>query len=147
MLGGFHWLTLLGSRLSWAWRAWRACSDYGWSEAGWHRNYTIGGLHVPATDEVQTPQLDELVRNGIELDRAYAYKCCSPTRSALQSGRHPYHVNALNAAMEISNPADPVSGYAGVPRNMTGMATKLAAAGCELTASVALLPCQNRVHC
>lgn len=108
------------------------CSDYGWSEAGWHRNYTIGGLHVPATDEVQTPQLDELVRNGIELDRAYAYKCCSPTRSALQSGRHPYHVNALNAAMEISNPADPVSGYAGVPRNMTGMATKLAAAGCEL---------------
>jgi hypothetical protein len=38
-------------------------------------------------------------------------------------------VNALNAAMEISNPEDPVSGFAGIPKNMTGMATKLAAAG------------------
>lgn len=78
---------------------------------------------------MQTPALDELVATGIELDRAYAYKCCSPTRSAIQSGRHPYHVNALNAAMEISNPEDPVSGFAGIPRNMTGIATKLAAAG------------------
>ena len=94
-----------------------------------HRNYTIGGLEVPGTAEVQTPALDELVASGIELDRAYAYKCCSPTRSAIQSGRHPYHVNALNAAMEISNPEDPVSGFAGIPRNMTGIATKLAAAG------------------
>jgi hypothetical protein len=37
----------------------------------------------------------------------------------------------LQAAMEISNPDDPVSGFAGIPRNMTGIATKLAAAGCE----------------
>jgi arylsulfatase B len=102
--------------------------DYGWAEAGWHRNYTIAGLKVPPTDEVVTPNMNALVRSGIELDRAYAYKCCSPTRSAFQSGRHPYHVNALNAAMEIHNAADPVSGFAGIPRNMTGVATKLAAA-------------------
>lgn len=55
---------------------------------------------MPATDEVQTPTLDQLVRDGIELDRAYAYKCCSPTRSAFQSGRHPYHVNAMNVSLE-----------------------------------------------
>ena len=103
--------------------------DYGWAEAGWHRNYTIGGLKVAATDEVVTPNMNALVRAGIELDRAYAYKCCSPTRSAFQSGRHPFHVNALNAAMEIHNPDDPISGFAGIPRNMTGVATKLAAAG------------------
>lgn len=103
--------------------------DYGWAEAGWHRNYTIGGIHVPSTKEVQTPTLDSLVRDGMELNRAYVYKCCSPTRSAFQSGRHPYHVNPLNAAMEISNRSDPISGFAGIPRNMTGIATKMAAAG------------------
>ena len=35
--------------------------DFGWADAGWHRpaNYS----------EVKTPHMDELVRNGIELDR------------------------------------------------------------------------------
>ena len=38
-------------------------------------------------------------------------------------------MNPLNAAPEIYNPADPVSGMAAMPRNMTGMAMKMAAAG------------------
>lgn len=29
--------------------------DYGFAEAGWHRNTTIGGVHIPYTDEVVTP--------------------------------------------------------------------------------------------
>ena len=105
--------------------------DFGWAEVGWHRNRTFGDVHVPATDEVRTPRMDKLVlEEGIELTRHYVFKCCSPTRSAVQSGRNPYHVNPLNAAMEIHNEkVDPISGFAGVPRNMTGMATKLAAAG------------------
>jgi len=104
--------------------------DYGWADAGWHRNYTApGGEFLPATPEVATPHLDSLVREGIELDRHYVYKYCSPSRSALQSGRNPYHVNPLNAEPTISNPDDPVSGFQGIPRNMTGLATKLAAAG------------------
>ena len=55
--------------------------------------------------------------------RAYVYKCCSPTRTAIQSGRNPIHVNVMNADMDISNRSDPVSGFAGIPRNMTGMAS------------------------
>ena len=39
------------------------------------------------------------------------------------------HVNPLNAAPEIYNPADPVSGMAAMPRNMTGMAMKMSAGG------------------
>ena len=58
-----------------------------------------------------------------------ADKYCSPTRTAIQSGRNPYHVNPLNAAPEIYNPADPVSGMAAMPRNMTGMAMKMSAGG------------------
>ena len=73
--------------------------------------------------------MDALVAAGIELERHYVYKYCSPTRTSIQSGRNPYHVNPLNAAPSIYNPADPVSGMAAMPRNMTGMAVKMAAAG------------------
>lgn len=76
-----------------------------------------------------TPNMNGLVKEGIEMDRQYVYKYCSPTRTAIQSGRNPYHVNPLNAAPEIYNPADPVSGMAAMPRNMTGMAIKMSAGG------------------
>jgi hypothetical protein len=61
--------------------------------------------------------MDQLVKEGIELDHAYSYKFCSPTRSCLQSGRLPVHVNVLNIGPEEWNPADPVSGFAAIPRN------------------------------
>ena len=64
------------------------------------------------------------------------YKYCSPTRSGIQSGRHPFHVNPINAAPDIYNPADPVSGFAAIPRNMTGIGTKLSAAGYKVSTVV-----------
>ena len=77
----------------------------GWANAGWHRNYTApGGEFVPATAEVATPNMNELVKTGIELNRQYVYKYCSPTRSALQSGRNPYHVNNINPDPTLHNP-------------------------------------------
>ncbi len=60
---------------------------------------------------------------------ADTFKFCSPSRSSLQTGRLPVHVNDLNAAPECSNPADPISGFAGIPVNMTGVAQKLKSAG------------------
>ena len=95
--------------------------DFGWANAGWHR--------PDGYKEVQTPAMNELVQAGIELDQAYSYKFCSPTRSCLQSGRLPVHVNVLNLAPSAFNLADPVSGFAAIPRNMTGMATKLKLGG------------------
>ena len=38
-------------------------------------------------------------------------------------------MNPLNAAPNIANHSDPISGFAAIPRNMTGIATKLSAAG------------------
>lgn len=55
----------------------------------------------------------------------YAYQICSPTRCSLQTGRLPVHVNDGNQVMQTWNPHDLVSGFAGIPRNMTGIATKL----------------------
>lgn len=51
--------------------------DLGWSDVGWH-----GGFG-------KTPNLDRLVRSGIELDRHYVQPVCTPTRTALMSGRYP----------------------------------------------------------
>lgn len=39
------------------------------------------------------------------------------------------HVNTVNAEPECHNPADVVSGYAGIPRNMTTIASLLQARG------------------
>ena len=79
--------------------------------------------------EIKTPTMDALVADGIELDRHYVFKHCSPTRSAIQTGRSPYHVNTASSGADSYNPEDPVSGMQGVPRNMTGIAIKMAAAG------------------
>ena len=95
--------------------------DLGWGNVGWHRE--------TPTPEVKTPKLDQLVKDGIEMNRMYSWHACSPTRSSLQTGRLPIHVNAHNANPEIYNSSSASGTGAGIPRNMTGMAAKLAAAG------------------
>ena len=95
--------------------------DWGWANVGYHRD--------PPTREVDTPNMDSLAKEGLELDQHYSFQFCSPSRSSLISGRLPIHVNDENKQMNMYNPNDPVSGYAGIPRNMTGIAAKLKQAG------------------
>ena len=95
--------------------------DLGHAELGYNRQQK--------TDEVQTPHIDDLVSEGVRLDRHYVHKFCSPTRCAIQSGRAPIHVNVINAPPEVHNPADPVGGYQGIARNMTGIAAVMRGAG------------------
>jgi len=78
---------------------------------------------------VVTPNIDDLVKNGLELDQHYAFKFCSPSRCSLMSGRLPIHVNDVIYNPNIYNPEDKVSGFSGIPRDMTGMAEKLKTAG------------------
>ncbi len=51
--------------------------DLGWSDVGWHDGFG------------KTPVVDKLVREGIELDQHYVQPVCTPTRTALMSGRYP----------------------------------------------------------
>ena len=44
--------------------------DLGWNDIGYHGS------------EISTPNIDRLVREGVELDRFYVYPVCSPTRTA-----------------------------------------------------------------
>ena len=96
--------------------------DWGWANVGYHRE--------TPTREVQTPNFDSLVKDGLELNQNYVFHFCSPSRSSLMTGRLPIHVNDRNNVATY-NPDDPVSGFAGIPRNMTGIAEKLKTAGYE----------------
>lgn len=49
--------------------------DLGWADVGWHGS------------ALKTPQMDKLVAGGVELDRHYVQPVCTPTRTALMSGR------------------------------------------------------------
>ena len=51
--------------------------DYGWGDVGYHGS------------EIRTPNIDRLARRGVELDRHYVCPVCTPTRTALMTGRHP----------------------------------------------------------
>ena len=99
--------------------------DFGWADADWHR--PVGWK------EAATPHMMELLRSGVELDNMYAFKFCAPTRSSIQSGRNPIHVNVQNYQPVVWDSADPnrdkVSGYAGIPTKMTGMSAVLKSAG------------------
>ena len=99
--------------------------DFGHANIGYNRRGEAGD----AAAEVHTPNLDALADAGIVLSHHYTYKYCAPSRAALQTGRLPVHVNMENTGVTVINEADPMSGYAGIPRAMTGIAAKLRAAG------------------
>ena len=99
--------------------------DYGHGNIGYNRRAEAG----TAKAEVHTPNLDGLADSGVILSNHYAYKFCSPSRSALQSGRLPVHVNMENTGVTVMNADDPVSGFAGIPRNMTTIAWRMRDAG------------------
>ena len=96
--------------------------DLGSANAGFSR---VGN----SSREVQTPNLDALAASGAILTRNYVFKYCSPTRTSIQTGRNPIHVNVLNSDVMQHNAADPVGGFEGAPRNVTFIAAKLKSAG------------------
>ena len=95
--------------------------DLGWADVDWHRE--------PNYPEKATPRLDRLRSEGIELDRTYAFKYCAPSRAALLSGRHPVHVTVLNSDPGTRNLASNETGFAGIARSMTSLASLLRRAG------------------
>jgi len=65
--------------------------DLGWNDVGFH-----GG-------DIDTPALDRLAAEGVELHRFYTTPICSPTRAALMTGRDPIK---LGVAYGVISPWD-----------------------------------------
>ncbi len=57
--------------------------DVGWNDVGYHGS------------EIQTPNIDRIAREGVELDQFYAWPTCSPTRASLLTGRPPSRFGIL----------------------------------------------------
>ena len=103
--------------------------DFGHNNIGYHAKTNA------ASAEIKTPVMDALAAEGVTLDRHYVFRFCSPTRSALLTGRNPIHVNVLNSDLAAANVSDPISGFAGIPRNMSTMASRLREAGYRTVAA------------
>ena len=82
--------------------------DFGWANAGWH---------AKEDSNVVTPTLNSLVAEGLEMNRMYVYKYCSPTRSSILSGRLPIHVTQYCNWESVP--------LAGTPKEMTLISDQL----------------------
>lgn len=65
--------------------------DLGWKDVGFHDSV------------IETPNLDRLASQGLELDRFYVQPICSPTRGALMSGKYPF---TLGLQVDVIRPWD-----------------------------------------
>lgn len=59
--------------------------DMGWGDLGCHGN-----------DKLDTPALDTLQSQSVELEHFYVSPVCSPTRASLLTGRHHFRLRVLN---------------------------------------------------
>ena len=58
--------------------------DMGWKDVGYHGS------------EIKTPTMDQLAKEGVELDRFYVHPTCSPTRSSLMTGKAALRLGFVN---------------------------------------------------
>lgn len=86
--------------------------DLGWSDVGYH-----------GEESIETPAIDRLAKEGVQLDRFYSTPICSPTRAALMTGRDPmrlgiaygvimpWHTNGVHPAERFMPESFLAAGY------------------------------------
>ena len=84
--------------------------DLGWGAVSYH------------ADWAETPNIDRLTKEGIELDRFYVAPMCSPTRAGLLTGRYPIRFGLARAVI-------PPQRNFGLPVQERTIAKMLASAG------------------
>uniref|UniRef100_A0A7M5VG10 Sulfatase N-terminal domain-containing protein n=1 Tax=Clytia hemisphaerica TaxID=252671 RepID=A0A7M5VG10_9CNID len=62
--------------------------DLGWNDVGFH-----------GSDQIPTPNIDKLAKEGIILNNYYVQPICTPTRSALMTGRYPIHTGLFEGVI------------------------------------------------
>ncbi|XP_066922227.1 arylsulfatase B-like isoform X2 [Clytia hemisphaerica] len=67
--------------------------DLGWTDVSFH-----------GCDQIKTPNIDKLAKEGIILNNYYVQPICTPTRSALMTGRYPIHTGMQHGVLLASEP-------------------------------------------
>ncbi len=71
--------------------------DLGWNDVGYHGS------------EIETPHIDRLAREGLELDRFYVQPSCSPTRAALMTGKSPLRLGVIRPIAKVDPGGLPIA--------------------------------------
>ena len=83
--------------------------DYGFADAS-YKNRMYNGTAAPPT-----PTIDSLAMSGVRLESYYVNSLCSPTRTALLSGRYAYTIGMENTVIVDGQDVD-------LPLNLLTMA-------------------------
>ncbi|TIT10305.1 MAG: sulfatase, partial [Mesorhizobium sp.] len=90
--------------------------DQGWKDVGYHGS------------DIKTPNIDKLAAEGAKLEEYYVQPMCTPTRSALMTGRYP-----LRYGMQVG--VVPAAGTYGLPLDETLLPQILRDAGYQTAMS------------
>jgi len=67
--------------------------DMGWDDVGYH-----------GSDEISTPNLNRLSSQGVRFERYYTQPLCTPSRSAIMTGRYPIHTGMQHSVIDKGEP-------------------------------------------
>ena len=89
--------------------------DLGFADVGWRSRESGSG-------DIVTPTIDALAASGVKLSSYYVQPICSPTRTALLSGRYSYTVGAAGGVITNGRPN-------ALPLNVSTLADELRGGG------------------
>ncbi|XP_071955613.1 arylsulfatase J-like isoform X2 [Antedon mediterranea] len=67
--------------------------DLGWNDVSFH-----------GSEQIPTPNIDKLAYEGVILFNYYVQPICTPTRSAIMTGRHPIHTGLFHSVITAAQP-------------------------------------------